>query len=73
MNYTLLFIGVLDLVISVSLLNKKVVEKYVKYSPKAWIWRKIFGEEKAVKVLKNIFAPIGIIFGIFIIILSFLK
>jgi hypothetical protein len=47
--------------------NKGFAEEYVKTSPKAAIWRKIFGVEKAVSITKKIFAPIGIMLGILLV------
>lgn len=39
-------------------------EKYVKNSPKAYIWRKMFGEEKALKLIHTVFIPIGFVLSI---------
>jgi hypothetical protein len=47
-----------------SIINPRFLENYVKASPKAFIWRKMFGEDRAKKILKNIFAPLGVIGGI---------
>jgi hypothetical protein len=40
--------------------DKKFAENYIKNSPKAQIWRNLFGEEKAYKMVNKIFAPLGI-------------
>jgi hypothetical protein len=50
--------------------DKKFAENYVKNSHKALIWRKLFGEEKTLKMIKTIFAPIGIIFSTALILLG---
>ncbi|MDO8644658.1 MAG: hypothetical protein Q7S00_06820 [bacterium] len=34
---------------------------YVKTSPKAYIWRKLWGEEKALHVIHKVFVPIGLV------------
>ncbi len=50
--------------------DKKFLENYVKKSPKAFIWRKIFGEDKAANIIRKFFAPLGICIGIILIILG---
>ncbi|NCS72097.1 MAG: hypothetical protein GW775_02420 [Candidatus Magasanikbacteria bacterium] len=47
-----------------SLIDPKFAKKYMAKSPKAWVWKKIVGEERALKVLRIVFAPIGIVVGI---------
>ena len=44
--------------------DPKFAKNYIETSPKAWLWRKIFGVEKATKLTKSVFAPLGIILGI---------
>ena len=44
--------------------DPQFAENYIKKSPKAFIWKKLFGEEKAIKITRNIFAPIGLLLGI---------
>jgi hypothetical protein len=68
-KYILIGIGVLNIGITSMLLFKKdFAESYVATSPKAYIWRKLFGEEKAIMIIKNIFSPIGLLIGITLII-----
>jgi hypothetical protein len=50
--------------------DKQFGENYIKKSPKALIWRKLFGEEKAYKLTKTIFAPIGLVLGSALIIIG---
>lgn len=61
----LILIGCANIYLTRKLIkDQKFTENYVKTSPKAFIWRKMFGEEKAVKIIKNILAPIGLVLGI---------
>lgn len=48
---------------------------YVKNNPKAYIWRKMFGEEKALRLIRTVFIPMGflisvgfIIYGLYLLI-----
>ena len=50
--------------------DRQFGENYVKKSPKALIWRKLFGEEKAYTLIKTIFAPLGMVFGSVLIIIG---
>lgn len=71
-NYTLIIIGIVDIVLTSMLMFKKgFAENYVEKSPKAYIWRKMFGQEKAIKIIENYLAPIGFILGIALIIFGF--
>ncbi len=45
-------------------------EEYIKKSPKAWLWRKLFGEERAIKLLHRVFAPLACVIGIALIALG---
>lgn len=61
----LILVGVVNLYYATKFLkDPKFAEDYIRKSHKAFIWRKIFGEEKAIKITKSVFAPIGILFGI---------
>lgn len=61
----LISIGALNLFYGLKFLSDpKFTQKYIETSPKAWIWRKMFGVEKAIQLTKAIFAPFGITFGI---------
>jgi len=65
----MLGIGVLNLYLASKFLrDPKFAKNYIETSPKAWIWRKIFGVEKATKLTKSVFAPLGIVLGIGLII-----
>ena len=67
-NIIFITIGIIDLILVIKIkINPEFAANYVKNSPKAYLWRKIFGEEKALRVIKNIFVPIGFIFGIVLI------
>lgn len=67
----LICVGALDLVYSIKFfVNHKFAKKYIETSPKAWIWRKLFGIKKAIKITRSIFAPLGIIIGVILIILG---
>ena len=71
-NYVLIIIGIVDIVLTSMLMFKKgFAENYVEKSPKAYIWRKIFGQEKALKIIKNYLAPIAFVFGVILIFLGF--
>ena len=55
--------------------DKKFAQNYIKTSPKAYFWRKKFGEERALAITKKYFIPLGsllsiifILFGIFLLI-----
>ncbi len=54
--------GIFSLVMAIRfIVDKNFGERYIRESPKAFIWRKMFGEEKAYKMTKTIFAPLGIV------------
>jgi hypothetical protein len=54
-------VGIYSLVMAIRFItDKNFGERYIRESPKAFIWRRIFGEEKAYKMTKKIFAPLGI-------------
>ena len=38
--------------------------RYVQTSPKAWIWRKMLGPDRAVVAVQRVFGPLGIVLGI---------
>ena len=61
--------GIFSLVMAIRfLVDKSFGEKYITESPKAFIWRKMFGEEKAYKLTKRIFAPLGVVVSLGLII-----
>lgn len=44
--------------------NEIFVSEYIRKSHKAWFWRKIFGEERAIRVLRGFFGPLVVILGV---------
>ena len=64
MGFIFILVGVVMLFIFIKIVrDQKFAEEYAKKSPKAWLWRKIFGEDRAVKVIRKFFGPIGIFAG----------
>jgi len=45
------------------------LNEYVRKSPKAWLWRKAFGEERAAAIIRKVFLPLGIVFWLFLLVL----
>ena len=70
----LIGIGIISLFFSIkSLIDPAFAKKYVDTNPKAWLWRKLFGEPSA--ITKKFFLILAIIIGfgfIFVGILSFI-
>jgi len=65
--YSLLLIGIgiLGLYFSLmSLINPAFAEKYFERSPKAWLGRKILGAERASIINRKVTLPLGIAFGL---------
>ncbi len=61
----LLGVGIIDLYLAGRfLMDTNFARKYVLESPKALIWRKMWGPEMALTITRYIFAPMGIILGI---------
>ena len=72
LTVVLIVIGIVNLYYAGKFFKDPAFAKnYIQKSPKALIWRKLFGEEKAIKMTKTIFAPIGIILGIGLILAGF--
>ena len=46
------------------LVDSKYAAQYTQKSYKAWLWRKLFGEDKAAKIIRTFFAPIGVALGL---------
>ena len=60
-------IGIFNLTLAgLIIFKKQFAERYVMHSTKAYIWRKIFGEDRALRVIKNILAPVSLVLGIVI-------
>ena len=67
----LILIGGLNLFYAIRFLkNPKFGMDYIKNSPKTYLLRKIFGEEKAYSITRKVFIPIGIILGLVFILLG---
>ena len=76
MIYSLLLIaiGLISIYYSVRFLtNPKFAKNYIEKNPKALIWRKIFGIQRAIKISKIIFIPTGILIAIYLIILGIIS
>ncbi len=44
--------------------NQTLAVKYVKTSPKAYVWRKLLGEERAIWTVQRVFAPFAMLVGV---------
>lgn len=61
----LILVGLLNGFYAIRFLtNATFAQEYALKSPKAALWRKLFGEEKAVKVIRNVFAPFSIVLSL---------
>ena len=68
----ILLVGIINFYYAIKAIkNKNFLENYVKKSPKAFIWRKMFGKDEATKIIRKVFAPIGIIIGSVLILFGF--
>lgn len=54
-------------------IDQTFARKYVTESPKAYIWRKIFGIEKTMILTKYLFAPVGLALSLILIALALIK
>lgn len=64
-NIILIVVGIINLSLMIKIVrDPKFAYNYVKNSPKAFLWRKLFGEERALIIVKKIFVPIGFIIGV---------
>lgn len=43
--------------------NEAFATRYVRTSPKAWLWRKLLGEARATVAVRRVFGPIGMLLG----------
>lgn len=50
--------------------NQEFAVRYVRTSPKAWLWRKMLGEERATRAVQRVFGPLGIAFGLALIVIA---
>jgi len=39
--------------------NEAFLQEYVRTSPKAWIWRKLFGPDRAAEIIRTRMVPLG--------------
>lgn len=63
--YILIAVGMFNIVIaSMAIFRKGFAENYVATSPKAYLFRRFFGQEKSVKLVKSFFAPLGFFIGL---------
>ncbi|MBT3298282.1 hypothetical protein HN385_05130 [archaeon] len=71
--YSILLIGIGSFNIYYSskfIRDSKYARKYVETMPKAWLIRKIFGVNKAIKMTRKFFAPLGLVMGVIIILMG---
>lgn len=67
----LIIIGALNFVLIIKFIrDEEFARNYIAKSPKAFLLRKIFGEEKAYQLTKKVFIPLGICLSIFLIIIG---
>ena len=67
--YALLIIAIGTLTLYTSLKfikNPDYAKHYIKNNPKAFVFRKLFGEEKALRITRNFFAPFGAVISLFL-------
>jgi len=65
-NFLILFLaGVVGVVLGALMtFSHSFATQYVRHSPKAWIWRKLLGEERAVRAMQSFFGPLGLSVGV---------
>jgi hypothetical protein len=67
----LIVVGIIALYFSGRfLIDPEYAKKYVRESPKAYLWRKMFGLEKTLTITKYFFAPIGVILSLVLVALG---
>ena len=68
----LFFIGIFFFLRNIKMyFNPGALKKYIETSPKASLWREKFGIEKAIKLSKSTFLPLGILVSIVFIVIGF--
>lgn len=71
-KYILLLVAGLNTYLCYRFVTDNVwAREYVEKSPKAWIWRKLFGKDKALKIIRKFFVPIGILISVICVIIFF--
>ena len=73
--YSLLLVaaGIIGLYFSIkALVDPAFARKHVETSPKVWLWRKLYGTEKALVMTKKIFLPLGIVISLCLLIIGIL-
>ena len=65
-NFLILILaGIVGMVLGALMtFNHSFAIQYVRHSPKAWIWRKLLGEDRAVRAMQSFFGPLAICVGI---------
>jgi len=67
----LIIAGFVNFALALAIITlKDFGKKYVATSPKAYIWRKIFGEDRAYEIIKKYFGPAGLVIGVIFMILG---
>jgi len=70
----LVLVGIIGLYFSGRfLVDAEYAKRYVLESPKAYLWRKMFGADKTMKMTKYFFAPIGILLSLVLITIGLLR
>ena len=63
-SYIMIVLGAFACIMGIRIMRDPVfAQKYVETSPKALLWRKLFGVERATKLTRTVFAPLGIVIG----------
>ena len=70
--FTAFFVSGVALYFQYRLLSdSKFAEMYARKSPKAWLWRKLFGVEKTVELMRKVFVPVGVVISALLILAGF--
>lgn len=70
----LIVVGIIALYFSGRfLIDPAFAKRYVLESPKAYLWRKMFGVDKTMTITKYFFAPIGVALSLVLIALGLIK
>lgn len=44
--------------------DQEFATRYVRTSPKAWLWRKMLGEARATVAVRRVFGPLAMVLGL---------
>lgn len=70
----LIVVGIIDLYFTGRVIvDTNFAKRYVLESPKAYIWRKMFGEYTALTITRYLFAPVGAVLGLLLIAFGLMK